>query len=77
MCMDRIRWVINMATNLEIDPELMEEALKLGNHRTKRAVVQEALQEYVQRRKQLEVMKLFGTIEYEDDYNYKAQRQKQ
>jgi len=46
----------------------------LGGHRTKRAVVEEALQEYVQRRKQLTITELFGTIEYEDDYDYKKQR---
>ena len=63
-----------MATNLEIDNNLMQEALKLGKHRTKRAVVEEALQEYVQRRKQLTITELFGTIEYEDDYDYKKQR---
>lgn len=64
-----------MATNLEIDNELIQEALKLGGHRTKRAVVEAALQEYVQRRKQLEITELFGTIEYEDDYDYKQQRE--
>jgi len=63
-----------MATNLELDNELIQEALKLGGHRTKRAVVEEALQEYVQRRKQLKITKLFGTIEYEEDYDYKQQR---
>lgn len=63
-----------MATNLDIDNELIQEALKLGGHRTKRAVVEEALQEYVQRRKQLTITELFGTIEYEDDYDYKQQR---
>ncbi|MEL7010229.1 MAG: type II toxin-antitoxin system VapB family antitoxin [Cyanobacteria bacterium J06648_1] len=63
-----------MATNLEIDNELIQEALELGGHRTKRAVVEAALQEYVQHRKQLKITELFGTIEYEDDYNYKQQR---
>jgi Arc/MetJ family transcription regulator len=65
-----------MATNFEIDNELIQEALKLGGHRTKRAVVEVALQEYVQRRKQLKIAELFGTIEYEDDYDYKQQRHK-
>lgn len=60
-----------MATNLELDNELIQEALKLGGHRTKRAVVEEALQKYVQRRKQLKITELFGTIEYEEDYDYK------
>lgn len=63
-----------MATNLEIDNELIKEALRLGGHRTKRAVVEEALQEYVQRRKQFKVTELFGAIEYDDDYDYKEQR---
>ena len=66
----------HMATNLQIENDLIEEALKLGEHRTKRAVVEEALREYVQRRKQLKVLKLFGTIEYDDDYDYKKQRQR-
>ena len=65
-----------MATNLEIDNNLIQEALKLGGHRTKRAVVEEALQEYVQRRKQLTVTELFGTIEYEDNYDHRKQRSK-
>lgn len=66
-----------MATNLEIDNDLIQEALKLGGHRTKRAVVEEALQEYVRRRKQLQIIELFGTIEYENDYDYKQQRRNQ
>jgi Arc/MetJ family transcription regulator len=52
-----------MATNLEINNNLIQEALKLGGYRTKRAVVEAALQEYVQRRKQLEIIELFQTVE--------------
>jgi Arc/MetJ family transcription regulator len=63
-----------MATNLEIDKNLIQEALKLGGHRTKRAVVEAALKEYVQRRKQLKITELFGTIEYEEEYDHKQQR---
>jgi hypothetical protein len=66
-----------MATNLQIDDTLMQEALALGGHRTKRAVVEAALQEYVARRKQLQVIDLFGTIDYDEDYNYKTQRQQE
>lgn len=65
-----------MATNLQLDKGLIEEALKLGGHRTKRAVVEEALREYVQRRKQIKLTELFGTIEYDDDYDYKEQRRR-
>ena len=61
-------------TNLTIDDRLIEEALIVGQHRTKKAVVTEALHEYIQRRKQVEIIDLFGTIEYESDYNYKEQR---
>jgi len=63
-----------MPTNLAIDDKLIEEARLVGQHRTKKAVVTEALEEYIQRRKQVEVINLFGTIEYESDYNYKEQR---
>ncbi len=65
-----------MATNLAIDDRLIEEARVIGQHRTKKAAVTEALQEYIQRRKQVEILKLFGTIEYDDDYDYKKQRLK-
>lgn len=65
-----------MATNLQIDEGLMQEALELGGHRTKRAVVEEALQEYVTRRKQLQVLDLFGTIDYDESYDYKEQRKR-
>ncbi|WP_317616141.1 type II toxin-antitoxin system VapB family antitoxin [Nostoc sp. 'Peltigera membranacea cyanobiont' 210A] len=48
--------------------------MELGDHPTKNAVVEEALREYVQRRKQLKILELFGTIEYDDNYDYKQQR---
>jgi len=63
-----------MATNLAIDDKLIEEARVIGKHRTKKAVVTEALQEYIQRRKQSKILSLFGKIEYDPDYNYKEQR---
>ena len=63
-----------MATNLAIDDQLIEEARVIGRHRTKKAVVTEALQEYIQRRKQVDILKLFNKIEYERGYNYKKQR---
>jgi hypothetical protein len=63
-----------MPTNLAIDDKLIEEARLVGMHSTKKAVVTEALLEYIQRRKQVKIIKLFGTIEYESDYDYKEQR---
>jgi Arc/MetJ family transcription regulator len=66
-----------MATNLAIDDNLLEEARIVGKHATKKAVVNEALTEYIQRRKQAEITNLFHTVEYDQDYDYKKQRQKQ
>ena len=63
-----------MATNVEIDPDLIQQALLLGGKRTKREVIEEALQEYVSRRKQQQIVSLFGTVDYDDDYDYKRQR---
>ena len=66
-----------MATNLAIDDKLLEEARIIGKHATKKAVVNEALAEYIQRRKQAEIVNLFNSVEYDSDYDYKAQRNKQ
>ena len=63
-----------MATNLALDDSLIEEARQLGGLRTKKDVVTQALQEYVQRRKQLKLLELFGAVDYDDDYDPKAQR---
>ena len=65
-----------MATNLAIDDNLLEEARIVGKHATKKAVVNEALTEYVQRRKQAEIINLFNSVEYDSDYDYKVQRNK-
>lgn len=63
-----------MATNLAIDDKLIEEALKLGGQKTKKAVVTDALIEYVQRHKQLKLLDMFHTIDFDPDYDYKQQR---
>ena len=67
---------LHMATNLAIDDSLMQEALLIGGHRTKKATVMEALREYILRRKQAQVLDLFGTIEFDSEYDYKQQRQR-
>ena len=63
-----------MATNLAIDDSLIETAKQVGQHRTKKEAVTEALKEYIQRRKQSNIVQLFGQIEYDEKYNYKKQR---
>lgn len=65
-----------MATNLAIDDRLLEEAQKIGGQRTKKATVTEALQEYIQRRKQSKILDLFGTVDFDPKYDYKKQRRK-
>jgi Arc/MetJ family transcription regulator len=65
-----------MPTNLNIDDNLLEQAKKIGKHKTKKAAVTEALQEYIERRKQIEVTKVLGSIDYDESYDYKQQRKK-
>lgn len=64
-----------MATSLNINEALLQEALALDNHATVDSLVETALREYIQRRKRLKILDLFGTIEYDEGYNYKQQRQ--
>jgi hypothetical protein len=63
-----------MPTNLALDDKLIEEARALGGHRSKKAAVTAALDEYVRRHRQKDVIRLFGTIEYDPKYDYKAER---
>jgi hypothetical protein len=65
-----------MATNLALDDNLLEEALRIGGKPTKKATVTEALEEYIARRKQAKVFELFGDVEYEPRYDYKKQRRR-
>jgi hypothetical protein len=64
-----------MVIPLEIDHTLLQEALALSNHPTATALIEAALREYIQRRKHLKILELFGTIDYEEEYNYKQQQQ--
>ena len=68
--------VLCMATNLEIDQTLLKEAVSLGRHRSKKAAVTKALQEYVARHKQQQILEVFGTIEYAEDYDYRKNRKR-
>jgi Arc/MetJ family transcription regulator len=63
-----------MPTNLAIDDQLLQEALVIGGHRTKRETVNEALREFIQRRQRLELAKLVGRVEYDPRYDYKKER---
>jgi len=63
-----------MPTNLAIDEKLLKEALKIGGHKTKRNTVNEALREYIMKRKQKDILSLFGKIDMEPTYDYKKAR---
>ena len=63
-----------MATNLSIDPDLLERALDVSGERTKKAAVTKALQEFIARRRQKRLLELIGKLEWDDSYDYKAER---
>jgi Arc/MetJ family transcription regulator len=63
-----------MASNLSIDPRLLDEALSISGLPTKKATVNQALMEFIQRRKQQEVVSLFGRLPHDEGYDYKKGR---
>jgi Arc/MetJ family transcription regulator len=63
-----------MATNLSIDPDLIQEALALSGEKTKKAAVTRALQEFIARRRQKRLLQLMGTLEWDSDFDHKAER---
>lgn len=63
-----------MATNLAIDPELLERAVAVSGERTKKAAVTRALQEFIARREQRRVAELFGQLDWDPGFDYKAER---
>ena len=65
---------LNMATNPSIDPKLIDSALKLSGEKTKRAAVTRALEEFIARRRQKRVLDLLGQLEWDKDFDYKAER---
>lgn len=64
----------HMATNLAIDPELLDRAVEISGERTKKAAVTKALQEFISRREQRRVVELMGKLEWDDAFDYKAER---
>jgi hypothetical protein len=63
-----------MATNLSIDPELLERALEVSGERTKKAAVTKALQEFIARRRQKRLLDLMSKLEWDSSYDYKKER---
>lgn len=63
-----------MATNLSIDPELLNLALEVSGERTKKAAVTKALQEFIARRRQKGLIELMGQLEWDEEFDYKVER---
>lgn len=63
-----------MPTNLALDDKLLLEALELGKFKSKKDTVNTALKEFIQRRKQMGIVKLFGAMPFDDEYHYKTGR---
>lgn len=63
-----------MATNLSLDPDLIERALEVSGERTKKAAVTRALEEFIQRRRQKRLLDLLGKLEWDKSFDYKAER---
>ena len=63
-----------MATNLALDPDLIDRALAVSGERTKKAAVTKALEEYVARRSQKRMLELMGKLEWDTLYDYKSER---
>ncbi|MGE3921006.1 MAG: type II toxin-antitoxin system VapB family antitoxin [Gammaproteobacteria bacterium] len=65
-----------MSTNLAIDDNLINKAVQIGHHRTKKAAVTTALIEYIAHHEQLSIRELFGSVDYDPHYDYKSERKK-
>ena len=63
-----------MATNLSLDPDLIERALQVSGEKTKKAAVTRALEEFIARRKQKRLAELMGKLDWDTSYDYKAER---
>ena len=63
-----------MATNLDLDPNLIERAVKVSGEKTKKAAVTRALEEFITRRSQKRLVDLMGKLEWDKSFNYKAER---
>jgi hypothetical protein len=66
--------VMHMATNLALDPELLDLALEVSGEKTKKAAVTRALEEFIARRRQRRLVDLFGSLDWDPGFDYKAER---
>ena len=65
-----------MATNLSLDPDLLDRAVKVSGERTKKAAVTRALEEFIARRSQKRLVDLMDKLEWDESFDYKAERRR-
>jgi Arc/MetJ family transcription regulator len=65
-----------MPINVRVNEQLIAEAMRAGNHRTKIQAVTTALEEYVKMKRRLGLLAMVGQVEYDSDYDYKADRRR-
>lgn len=63
-----------MSTRLDLDENLIDEAKRAGRHKTSKEAVTAALNEYIKHQRQLSILELAGTIDFDPAYDYKAER---
>ena len=66
----------NVATNLDLDPELLDRAFALSGEKTKKAAVTKALEEFIARRDRRQILAIAGTLDWDPDYDIKAERER-
>ncbi len=66
-----------MSTNLALDPELLDLALEVSGEKTKKAAVTKALREFIARRQQRRLVELFGSLDWDPNFDYKAERSRE
>lgn len=65
-----------MISSIPVDDSLVDAACKLGNHSSRQQAIEAALREYVQRHQQQQIVHLFGTVEFNESYDYKQTRER-
>lgn len=74
VCVNSMCGDLHMATNLNLDPKLLNRALEVSGESTKKAAVTLALEEFIARREQRRIIELFRTLEWDPTYDYKGER---
>lgn len=64
----------HMTTNLALNPKLLDLALKVSGQKTKKAAVTLALEEFIAKRSQKNMLDLMGKLEWDDNFDYKTER---